>query len=330
MINKNTQAILLLCCHFSKAKKDDPSPLTPTEFKRVSIWLFEKKMNPSFLIDDFENIVSSWSDPKEKISTERLKYLLGRGLEMSFALDKWANTGIWIMTKKDPDYPKGLLDKLENLSPSIIFGVGSKKLLGKGGLAIVGSRNINKVDEQFTSQISKKIAEDGKSIVSGGARGVDETAMLSALQAEGTAIGILADSLLEKSLSGKWRKYIKNNNLVLISTFYPEAGFNVGNAMARNKYIYCLSDAALVVKSGTKGGTITGAMENLKKGWTPLWVRNSNDSNIGNTLINEAGGLWCNSNAKEIESESFFTSQKKSAANTKEDTKKHSSQPELF
>ena len=54
MINKNTQAILLLCCHFSKAKKDDPSPLTPTEFKRFSIWLFEKKMNPSFLIDDFE------------------------------------------------------------------------------------------------------------------------------------------------------------------------------------------------------------------------------------------------------------------------------------
>ena len=37
-----------------------------------------------------------------------------------------------------------------------------------------------------------------------------------------------------------------DNNLVLISPFYPDAGFNVGNAMQRNKYIYCLSDAAMV------------------------------------------------------------------------------------
>lgn len=40
-------------------------------------------------------------------------------------------------------------------------------------------------------------------------------------------------------------------NLVLMSPFNPEAGFDVGNAMARNKYVYCLADAAVVVHSGT-------------------------------------------------------------------------------
>ena len=325
MINKQTQALLLLCCHFSKAKKNEPKPLTPTEFKRFSEWLFEKKLMPGSLIDDFENVVSDWKDPKGKIEPKRLKYLLGRGLEMSISLEKWTNASIWIMHKKDPDYPKILMNKLRGSEPSIIFGIGNKKLLNTGGLAIVGSRNIDKNDEKFTKDLSNKIALEGKNIVSGGARGVDEIAMLSALEADGTAVGVLADSLLEKSISKKWRKYIKNNNLVLISTFYPEAGFNVGNAMARNKFVYCLSDAALVIQSGSKGGTITGAMENIKKEWTTLWVKRSDDENSGNSLINDAGGHWCESDVEKIDPQSFFISPKKSLM-----TKKIEKQINLF
>ena len=152
MINNNIKAILLLCCHFSKAKKDEPNPLTPTEFRRFSSWLFENEKHPSHLIDNFEEIVSKWKDPKEKISSDRLKYLLGRGLEMSFALDKWTSAGIWIMTRKDPDYPQKLKDKLDDLRPSILFGVGNKKLLSSGGLAVVGSRNISKISINFKNK----------------------------------------------------------------------------------------------------------------------------------------------------------------------------------
>jgi hypothetical protein len=93
--------------------------------------------------------------------------------------------------------------------------------------------------------------------VSGEARGIDETAMLSALEHQGTAIGVLADRLLRAATSAKYRKHLMVNNLVLVSPFNPEAGFNVGNAMARNRHIYCLADAAVVVSSTRdKGGTI--------------------------------------------------------------------------
>ena len=61
--------------------------------------------------------------------------------------------------------------------------------------------------------------------MSGGARGVDETAMLASLEAEGTALGVLANDLLKAAISGKWRKYLKINQLVLVSTYYPEAHF---------------------------------------------------------------------------------------------------------
>jgi predicted Rossmann fold nucleotide-binding protein DprA/Smf involved in DNA uptake len=170
------------------------------------------------------------------------------------------------------------------------------------------------------------MALDGFNIISGGARGVDETSMLSALDAEGTAVGVLASGLLSAAISGKWRKYIKNNQLLLISIFYPDAGFNVGNAMARNKYIYCMSDAALVVHSGTKGGTWTGALENLKKGYSLLWVKNNNDTNAGNGYIVEKGGHWYEEN---LDSKSLFIRPKK---NNFQDIKEEnmSSQMDLF
>ena len=54
--------------------------------------------------------------------------------------------------------------------------------------------------------------------------------------------------------------------------------------MQRNKYIYCLSDKALVVHSGIKGGTWEGAIENMKKQWVPIWVRRDSDGS-GNTAL---------------------------------------------
>ena len=124
----------------------------------------------------------------------------------------------------------------------------------------------------------------------GGARGVDEASMLGALDAEGTVAGVLSDNLLLTSTRSKYRPHLMSGNLVLISAVYPEAGFNAGNAMQRNKYIYCLSDVAVVVHSGTKGGTWSGAQENLRKRWVPLWVKPSEDKAAGNAALVALGG----------------------------------------
>lgn len=131
--------------------------------------------------------------------------------------------------------------------------------------------------------------------------------MLGALENEGTVIGVLAHGLLKAATSKKYRAFIMDNNLVLVSGFYPEAGFNVGNAMARNKYIYCLSEAAVVVHSGTKGGTWNGALENLKKGWVPLWVKKTIDSKAGNQKIVMKGGNWLSENINAVDIDALFS-----------------------
>jgi predicted Rossmann fold nucleotide-binding protein DprA/Smf involved in DNA uptake len=65
--------------------------------------------------------------------------------------------------------------------------------------------------------------------------------MLSALEAGGTAVGVLADSWAKAAVAGKYRAGIKEGRLTLVSACDPNASFNVGNAMGRNKYIYALA-----------------------------------------------------------------------------------------
>ena len=305
-VSPNTQAILLLTAHFAKARKDAVKPLTPKEWGRFALWLKEKSLTPEQLMNGrLGELLNGWSD--KTVTLERIEGLMDRGSALALAMEKWLRAGLWVMTRSDPDYPIRLKQRLRTDSPAVLFGCGNRALLNGGGLAVVGSRNATEQDLAYSRDLGALAAGNGYSIVSGGARGVDEAAMLGALEAEGTVIGVLANNLLRACSSARYRKYLMANNLVLISTFYPEAGFNAGNAMQRNKYIYCLSDAAMVVHSGEKGGTWNGAFENIRKQWTPLWVKRSSDPKAGNAAIVRAGALWAPDSVDEIDFASLFS-----------------------
>ncbi len=307
-LTENAQAVLLLTTYFFKPVKGAAKPLTPTEWGRFALWLKESNRVPSSLLKaDPEETLDGWHDAK--ISKERIEELLGRGHAMALALEKWARAGIWVLTRSDTAYPSRLKARLKTDAPPVLFGCGNVNLLNSGGLAVVGSRNVGSVDLQFTEELGKKASSEGYSIVSGGARGVDEASMLAAIEAEGMVVGVLADSLLRAVTSSKWRRGLMNNNLVLVSPFYPEAGFNAGNAMARNKYIYCLADAAIVVHSGLKGGTWNGALENLRKKWVPLWVKPTSDKEAGNIVIVKKGACWCEESIDRLSIQFLFKAQ---------------------
>ena len=291
MLTHTTQAVLLLTAHFSKPAPGDLKPLSPAEWGRFALWLRDQGQTPEALLaGEPSKLLGGWVD--EKIPIERVCALLARSPALALALEKWQRAGLWVVTRSDPDYPARLKNLLRNNSPPLFFGCGNRQLLNRGGLTVVGSRNASERDLDFAHKLGGRTATAGFSVVSGGARGVDESAMLGALEKEGTVIGVLADRLLRAATSSKYRAALMRKNLVLVSPFNPEAGFDVGNAMARNKYVYCLSDAAVVVHSGAKGGTWSGALENLAHGWVPLWVKPTEDGNSGNAQLVAKGARW--------------------------------------
>jgi predicted Rossmann fold nucleotide-binding protein DprA/Smf involved in DNA uptake len=296
MISPNTQAILLLTAPLI-AGKNQPSTdiLSPGEYKKLARFLRDNQRQPSdFLGSDAQALIEKSSSVLDRVRIERL---LGRGFLLSQAVERWQARTIWVMSRADAEYPGKLKARLKDDAPAVLYGCGDAKILETGGLAVVGSRNVNDDLAIYTEGVGKLAAGAQKTIVSGGARGIDQAAMKGALTAGGRVVGVLSDSLERMALVREHREFLMDNRLVLISPYDPSAGFHVGNAMQRNKLIYALSDAALVVSSDVeKGGTWAGAIEQLKKlRFVPVYVRTEGEPNKGLDALRGNGALpWPN------------------------------------
>ena len=289
VLSPDTQAILLLCANFGQNRKIEPQPLTLSEYNSLANWLRNNQMRPADLLEPIPGKrLKNISETKLELS--RISALLERGAMLSLAVEKWTNQGLWILGRGDTNYPKCLKQTLKHSAPAILYGVGNSKLLSMGGLAIVGSRDVDEEKLDYTKKIAQQSAVEGIQVISGGARGVDKAAMLGVLQAGGTSVGVLANSLTKASVDSEYRSSIKEGRLALISSYDPDAGFNVGNAMGRNKYIYALADYALVIDSTAgKGGTWAGAVEAISKLNVAVFVRMHPTISEGNQQLHDKG-----------------------------------------
>lgn len=292
----NTQAILLLTAPLIVGRGQPPADLlSPGEYKRLARHLHQISKTPADLLSiNAEEILR---ELHLTIDSERLKALLARGLALTQAIDHWQTRSIWVVSRADPEYPQLLRDRLKEDRPAVIYGCGEKSLLESGGLAVVGSRDVDEALIEYTERVGRLTARAGKVLVSGCARGIDQAAMRGALEAGGKVIGVMADSLEKSAMNRDHREMLMDGKLVLISPYDPGAGFNVGHAMQRNKLIYALSDAALVVNSDHgKGGTWAGAVEQLDKlRLVPVYVRSDEKESKAFAALREKGALpWPN------------------------------------
>ncbi|MFC2170665.1 DNA-processing protein DprA [Calditrichota bacterium] len=292
-LTNDSKAILLLCGVFrKKSENEGKESLTVREYNLVENWLLTQNLTPASFLEP--HVVEAFKEEKDVlINPLRLESLLQRGAELAFAVEKWVNNGIWIVTRSDESYPDILRRRLNHQCPPILYGTGDQSLFDCAGLAVVGSRNVDEAGEEYTMEVGKQCAAEGMAITSGGARGVDNIAMESVLEAGGVAVGVLPNNLLRTSVSGTFRDAIVDRRLLLISSVNPEAGFNVGNAMIRNKYIYALSSYALIISSeAEKGGTWSGAVEELRrKNHIPVFVRMEGNPPEGNIKLRGKGAM---------------------------------------
>jgi len=292
LLTDDTKAIILLCGILGNDRS--VKPLAQREYSRVVCWLIGRNLRPaSLLIREHTHSVAVESG----LDVERLTLLLDRGVQLGFAVENWHRNGIWVISRSDQDYPARYKRHLKDKAPPLLFGVGDRSLLRGGGVAIVGSRNIDPDGEGFTREVGELCALNKMPVVSGGARGVDQIVMKAALDAKGVVVGVLVENLLRKSTERYARNAISDGRLLLISPYHPEARFTVGTAMGRNKLIYTMADYGLVVSvEYKKGGTWAGAEEELKRSESlPIFVRVSDGTPVGNKKLLDLGAIvWPN------------------------------------
>jgi predicted Rossmann fold nucleotide-binding protein DprA/Smf involved in DNA uptake len=285
MLSVDTKVALLLCGHFSP--KESASPLELREYNRLTDALRAVGLGGEDLLK--EDVPLDWR--AAGLERDRVQRLLERGAAMALAVERWTNSGLWILSRPDAAYPDRLRTHLGRSAPVLLFGVGDPDALDRGGLAIVGARDVDDDGAAFTADVARQCAREGIAVVSGGARGVDEIALAGAFEEGGRVVAVLPEGLGKASVAAKYRAGIREERLVLVSPYAPHAPFTVGNAMGRNRLIYAFADAALVVSAALRsGGTWAGAEEELKRTESrPVFVRSTQPMIEGNEALLSLG-----------------------------------------
>jgi predicted Rossmann fold nucleotide-binding protein DprA/Smf involved in DNA uptake len=284
-----SMAITTLCSHLCVG--EGVSPLEPKEYTNLALLMNKKNIMPESLLFFNKNDFLEKLEVTEK-EAERLLRLIDRSASLSFEISKYENMGISIVTRADSTYPENLKKKLKTSCPPLFYVAGDISLLNCKAVGYVGSRSIGEKDISFTKSTVQKTLNAGYAVVSGGAKGTDSVAEEYALSNDGIAIAYLSDSMLRKLRNPQTIQAIQQKKLLLLSVSKPTAGFNVGVAMMRNKYIYAQSDATVVIKSDyNKGGTWAGAIENLKNKNRALTLCWNHLSYPGNKTLIEKGAI---------------------------------------
>ena len=285
-MNADSQVITLLCSHICA---EDCQPLEPAEWSALAALLLEKGCRPEDFLRFGEADLAKRLELDEETRARYLR-LLDRAAGLEFALTDYENMGIHVLTRADRDYPKALRQKLKNSCPPLFYFAGELSLLDGPLAGYVGSREADAEDEIFTVNTVEKTAGKGYGVVTGGAKGVDRISAETALRLGVPVVEYPSDSLLKKLRKSETIRAVQDGRQLILSVAKPDAGFQVGIAMMRNRYIYAQSQGTVVVRSDyNKGGTWAGATDCLKHGWCPVFCRDH--PYAGNRVLIQKGAI---------------------------------------
>ncbi len=164
--------------------------------------------------------------------------------------EKLTSDGVSIIGLDDERYPKSVLKNMGESAPSILYCKGYLPLLNEKGVAVIGARDIGEFEITITKTIAKELAKNGINVISGYAKGVDTSAHLGALEAQGTTTMILSFGINHTTVKRELKDMDWEKNALFVSQFEPDEKFSGVNAMIRNRLVCAMSKAIVVIKSG--------------------------------------------------------------------------------
>ncbi len=167
------------------------------------------------------------------------------------------NPNFW--TPADPQYPKLLL---EIASPPPVLYYSGQVIEGENTgavicITLVGTRKPTFHGRQWAKKISQNLAQEGFTIVSSMANGIDGEAQQHVIETGGRTIGILATGLDGMSTNRLYQNIQKSG--LLLSEYPHGTKGQKGNYAARNRLLAGLSRAVIVIEAPEISGTLSTA-----------------------------------------------------------------------
>jgi DNA processing protein len=170
----------------------------------------------------------------------------------------------------DADYPAGL--RLIFNPPPFLVLRGQMSEVDARGVAVVGTRHPTEDGIRRARRLGRELAQDGITVFSGLALGIDAAAHLGALEADGRTIGVVGHGLLRPTYPRDNRELAEKiaASAALVSQFRPDTAPSRYTFPMRNAVMSGLSQGTVVVEaSHTSGARMQArlAAEHGKRVW---------------------------------------------------------------
>lgn len=165
----------------------------------------------------------------------------------------------------EPGYPQALCHIPQ--PPPILFATGARAPQLPKMLAMVGTRRPTRYGRKMAHDLARELAQNGVTIVSGMARGIDACAHQGAIDAGGCTVAVLGcgvDVVYPKEHQVLY-EHIRESG-VIVSEYFPTTAPLAGNFPARNRIISGMSEATLVIESRERGGSLITANFAVEEG----------------------------------------------------------------
>jgi DNA processing protein len=208
-------------------------------------------------------------------------------------LQEYLNSGAQLRSIEDEDYPSWLTKTHD--PPYVLYYRGDLDCLNGLCIAIVGSRHASTYGKTQSRRFGRELGEQGITIVSGMARGIDTEAHLGALEAGGRTAAVLGCGLdvIYPPENKQLYKEITEHGVVL-TEFPPHTHPEPGNFPMRNRVIAGLSRGVLVVEAQQRSGaliTVDFALEQGRDVFAVPGQINNKNSEGTNNLIKQGACL---------------------------------------
>jgi DNA processing protein len=217
-------------------------------------------------------------------------------IDLDAEMDKLTPLQATLITWQDAHYPEPLREIHQ--PPPLLYVRGNLLPEDQQALAIIGTRKATHHGRQTTYELSKRIAKQGVTIVSGLALGIDTSAHLGALDAGGRTIAVFGngiDRAYPQENRDLARRIVQQG--AVISEFPIGTPPQGKNFPRRNRLISGLSMGVLVTEAPMRSGSLITATYALEQGREVFAVPANiyNQASAGtNRLLQEGAKLVMN------------------------------------
>jgi DNA processing protein len=191
-------------------------------------------------------------------------------------IESLEDEGVQVLCAFEEGYPAPLKD-LRTAPPVVTVAGEWRAEQDMPAVALVGTRSPTEEGLALAHDLAVALAEEGLTVVSGLARGIDTAAHQGALEGGGRTVAILGSGL--RVLHPPENRELAAQTArrgALLSELPPRARPSVRSLMARNRLQSALSNAVVVVESGDPGGALQTAQDARRQGrvvYAVAWSR---------------------------------------------------------